>query len=90
MRSLGKNRKDRNGLKQGLWEEYYSGGELRSKGSYKDDKPEGYWEYYTNGRIQFKGSYKYDKADGIWEEYNEDGILKERRLYEDGNFIKWL
>ena len=59
MRSLGKNRIDKNGLKQGYWEYYYENGNIMSKGSFKDDKPEGMWEdYYINGNLECKGSYK--------------------------------
>ena len=55
MRSFGKNRTDRNGLKQGYWEYYYENGNILSKGSYKDDKAEGMWEYYyTDGSLYNK------------------------------------
>ena len=69
MRSLGKNRTDRNGLKQGLWEFYFDNGIICSKGLYKNGLKEGYWEYYEDGNLISKGSYKNDLADGIWEYY---------------------
>ena len=39
----------KNGKKHGLWESYYSNGEVYYKGNYKDDKQDGYWEPYNNG-----------------------------------------
>jgi len=34
--------------------------------------------------------YKNGILEGIWEFYDEDGSLKERKLYEDGDLIKVL
>lgn len=90
MRSIGKNRKDRNGLKQGLWEEYWDNGNLQSKGSYVNGLKEGYWEYYEDGNLISKGSYKNDLADGIWEYYYTNGRLKFGILYNNGVKIKDL
>jgi antitoxin component YwqK of YwqJK toxin-antitoxin module len=81
MRSLGKNRKDRNGLKQGLWEEYWDNGNLQSKGSYVNGLKEGYWEYYEDGNLISKGLYKEGNKEGIWEYYNKDGSLDCKILY---------
>ncbi len=46
MRSIGKNRTDRSGRKQGYWEYYYDNGVLYSKGSYKDGYKVGMWDFY--------------------------------------------
>ena len=35
------------GQKEGIWEEYYWDGQLRSKINYKDGKQEGLWEYFN-------------------------------------------
>ena len=49
---------DLNGLRQGLWKEYYPTGELRSKGKYKNSKPIGEWEFYFPDKtIEIIGSY---------------------------------
>jgi antitoxin component YwqK of YwqJK toxin-antitoxin module len=83
MRSLNINRKDRSGMKQGLWEfNYYENGNIARKGSYKDDLAEGEWRYYfENGQLYSKGSYVNGNKDGIWEYYNKDGSLDCKILY---------
>jgi len=58
MRSLNKvkkNKVDKNGNKQGLWETYYPNGQLETKGYYIDDRKDGIWEkYYSNGYLMYK------------------------------------
>ena len=72
------NQRDVQGSKQGFWEEYYSNGNLWSKGSYLDDKETGAWEwYYYNGNFCRKGSYLDGIEIGTWETYDREGILIE-------------
>ena len=79
------------GKKTGIWGSYYDNGQLRYKGSYKDDKQDGIWEYYfSNGQLSFKGSYKDDLKDGIWEEYYINGNLEFKGLYKDDELVKIL
>ena len=55
MRSLGKNRTNKKGWRQGYWEFYYMDGKLHSKGLYKNGEKEGIWEYYyTDGSLDCK------------------------------------
>ena len=43
----------------GVYEEYYENGQLKSKTSYKNDVPDGVWEeYYENGQLESKTTYK--------------------------------
>jgi antitoxin component YwqK of YwqJK toxin-antitoxin module len=93
MRSLGsiKNRTDRLGRRQGLWEFYYANGNIWFKGLYKNDECNGYSEYYyPNGKLRLKGLYLNDRRNGIFENYYEDGSLKCKELYENGDLIKVL
>lgn len=49
---------DMNGLRQGLWKEYYQTGELRSKGKYKNSKTIGEWNFYFPDKtIEISGNY---------------------------------
>ena len=49
---------DLNGLRQGVWKEFYETGELRSKGSYKNSSPIGNWNFfYPDQTIEIEGSY---------------------------------
>ena len=42
----------------GVYEEYYENGQLKSKGTYKNNVPDGVWEEYKNGRLKSKTTYK--------------------------------
>jgi antitoxin component YwqK of YwqJK toxin-antitoxin module len=67
---------------------YYENGNIMSKGSFKDDKPEGMWEdYYPNGNLECKGLYKDGKMNGYWDYYYPDAGIGNRRLYDNGDLI---
>jgi uncharacterized protein len=52
------NRKDKNGLKQGNWKEYYSSGILKSEGTYYNDVKSGYFkDYDVNGNLTSVSKY---------------------------------
>lgn len=76
--------------RQGIWEEYYYDGQLKSKGKYIDGKKIDEWEYYfNNGKLEQKGKYVNDeKFSGIWIWYHPNGqVLREenfRKGLEDG------
>ena len=54
-----------NGKKDGYWVTYHENGQLKAKGTFKDEKWDGLWEwYYDNGRLAKKGTYK----DGVKQE----------------------
>ena len=50
MRSLGKNRTDRDGLKQGYWVIYWANN-MCEKGSYKNGLRYGIWDLYSEGDL---------------------------------------
>ena len=55
------------GQAHGLWERYYSNGNLFYKGEYINGKRHGYWEsYYYNGNLCYKGSYLNGNQIGFW------------------------
>lgn len=64
-------------LKNGLYQEFYSNGQLKVDGYYKEDKPEGEgYEYYETGELFRKYVYKngdliyfkaYDKQGGLYD-----------------------
>ena len=78
---------DLNGLRQGLWKEYYPTGELRSKGKYKNSKPIGDWLFYfTDQSIEIEGTYnnKGRKQDQwVWYYPNGDTMIVSN--YDDGD-----
>ncbi len=90
------------GLKNGDWKEFYTTGQLKAEGAYKDDEKAGKWTYYfADGKIEQTG--KYDakgKLTGKWVWYYPSGnILRQENFLngladglmseftEDGNLI---
>ncbi len=72
-------------LKQGLNKEYFSNGELKSKGNYKNDLKYGiHQEYHYNGKLKLKGNYKNGRRVGLFEKYYESGKLKSKGNYKNG------
>ena len=78
---------DENGLRQGLWKEYYPTGELRSKGKYKDSKPVGAWKFYfIDQTVEIEGSYtNKGHKDGDWLWFYPTGDTLMAAHYEDGD-----
>jgi uncharacterized protein len=85
---------DLNGLRQGLWKEYYETGELRSIGKYSNSKMIGEWKfYYPNQDLEIVGIYKNGNKDGDWKWYYPNRqILMEENWDEgsrDGLFVEY-
>jgi antitoxin component YwqK of YwqJK toxin-antitoxin module len=78
------------GKEEGIWEYYYSNGNLMSKGSYKGGKADGIWEYYfRNGNLRFKQLYKLVKELPLTEsETPKKKLFVPRRL--SGENSKWM
>jgi antitoxin component YwqK of YwqJK toxin-antitoxin module len=84
------NRVDSRGREQGYWEKYHTNGVLHYKGSYKNGLLVGMWEFYwPSGNLGAKGSYVNGLSEGIWE-YYQDGVLMNRKLWDNGVLIKVL
>lgn len=77
---------DDKGVFQGLWEEYYLNGKLKSKGSFKNGKKYGKWEYYfTTGKTEQKGTYDANgRFTGEWNWYYENGNLLRKEEFRKG------
>lgn len=67
----------KNGLPEGEYVEYYSGGQLKMKVNYVAGNMEGTatW-YYEDGRINIIGAYQHAVKHGKWTYYNADGTVK--------------
>jgi len=62
-----------NGLKEGLWTEYYANSNVAFRGNYKKGKPHGAWEsFYENGNIYGRGSIKDTRLVDYWKWYREN------------------
>ncbi len=72
----------------GEWTYYYQNGQMETKGSFKNNKPEGIWtSYYPNGNIRCEGNYKNGKQQSAWTYYNEKGEIINIIFYQDGEFV---
>lgn len=85
---------DEEGVKQGLWKEYYDTGELRSEGKYEDGVRVGDWKYYyKNGKTEQKGKYVKGKPEGDWRWFHENGNPWREEVYfkgrEDGASVEY-
>ncbi len=78
---------DMNGLRQGLWKEYYPTGELRSKGKYKNSKPVGEWNFYfIDKTVEITGEYNSKgEKQGEWIWFYTTGDTMIVAHYEDGD-----
>lgn len=78
---------DMNGLRQGLWKEYYPTGELRSMGKYKNSKPIGEWNFYFEDKtVEITGEYdNKGEKQGEWIWFYPDGDTMTIAHYEDGD-----
>jgi antitoxin component YwqK of YwqJK toxin-antitoxin module len=88
------NRKDANGLKQGMWKEFYPSGIVKNEVNYSDDKMNGYLkEYAPNGSLSNTTKYingvvqtnapELAKLD-VKSTYYENGMVKFTGTYKDG------
>ena len=78
------------GLKQGTWKHtYLSNGQLRFKGEFFDDAPQGkhVW-YFDNGNKMLEGEYISGIKDGEWRRYYSDGTIMMTIEYESGTETK--
>ncbi len=85
---------DEEGVKQGLWKEYYDSGELRSEGKYEDGVRVGEWKfYYKNTKLEQKGKYIKGKPEGDWRWFHENGNPWREEVFskgkEDGPAIEY-
>lgn len=88
------NRRDQNNLRQGKWYTFFTNGNVKEEGIYKDDKKNGYFKEYTeNGDLVSVTKYvmdvKQEDAEEITKldvqnEYYPDGKLKASGTYRNG------
>jgi len=83
---IGKGIVDENGLKQGVWIEFYDNGAKKADGKYKDNKKIAYWKYYyKNGNIEQEGMYNSKgNAEGEWKWYFLNGNELLVQNFQDG------
>ena len=73
----------------GRYEGFYEIGELKCKtiSNFKNGKENGLYEEYQNGKLVLKINFKDGKKDGLLQSYHENGQLRSKRYYKDGQII---
>lgn len=57
-------------------ENFYANGQLKSKGTYKNNKLTGLWQYWDyKGKLILEGTYKNGERTGIWKRYLPDTFV---------------
>jgi hypothetical protein len=66
----------------GIYHEYYTNGNIKVKGIYKNKKRDGDWSYfYENGKLWSWGEYTEGVRNGGSSVYYENGVLKMEGTY---------
>jgi len=83
---IGKGVMDEEGKREGIWEEYYVNGNLKARGTYRNDLKVGNWVYYhENGQLEQQGVYAENgKPLGKWVWYYENGNLWREEFFING------
>ena len=78
-----------NGLKNGLWKQYYKLGRVKSEGNYLMGKRDGLFTYYfADGTIDTKGSFKNDFKQGDWFFYDDEKSNMKKVTYDKGKLVE--
>mgnify|MGYP006281872019 CR=1 FL=1 len=81
------NRKDGEGLKQGVWKEFYENGNLKNEMTYRDGMLHGYYKEYNDKGI-LTSTMLYDKGKIVEEDIDDDPEIDiENRYDSEGNLI---
>ena len=77
------------GKYDGPYEQFFSNGQLRTKGFYVNGIKNGLWEsYHENGTLHSKGIYKNGFWEGLWVDHYEDGSIRSKGFYQNGKLIE--
>lgn len=69
----------------GPYKSYYLNGNIKSKGNYNNNLPDGYWEYfYENNNLKSAGVLKDNQMNGKWKYYFENGNINMEGEMKDG------
>ncbi len=77
-----------NGLKNGVFKEWYKNGQIKEVSLFRDDELHGrrIW-YWPNGSKRFHVNYIEGQMNGVYEEWDENGICKQIKTYYKGKLV---
>jgi len=77
------------GKYDGPYKQFFTSGQLRTKGFYDNGVKNGLWEsYHENGILHSKGIYKNGFWEGLWVDHYEDGSIRSKGFYRNGKLIE--
>jgi len=77
------------GEREGIWEWFYTNGNILWRTSYKNGMENGIEDsFYPNGNIEIRTPYKKGNADGVQEWFDEQGNITKTILWKDGKLIE--
>lgn len=75
--------------KDGKFTDYYSNGNMKTKGAYKDGMKHGRWRKWdSEGNLIYDGSFKYGEKEGFWREM-ENGVESKGKYKGGKRFGPW-
>lgn len=75
----------KDGLANGLWQEWFENGKLKYNAYWKEGKGHGLWQYFhENGALRYEESYILDIPTGISRTYFVNGQLKDDNFWLQG------
>jgi antitoxin component YwqK of YwqJK toxin-antitoxin module len=75
-----------NGIKSGVWHNYYNDGKIKEYITYSNDKKHGLWMiFYTDSILKAKAIYADGEFEGVFQSFHLNG-----KLYKSGKFEKGL
>jgi antitoxin component YwqK of YwqJK toxin-antitoxin module len=75
----------KDGIANGLWQEWLENGHLRYNAYWKDGKGHGLWQYFhDNGALKYEEAYIMDIPNGISRTYYNSGKLQNDFFYLNG------
>lgn len=78
----------KNGMHDGLWEQYYSDGKVKFRCTYREDRKEGPVAAFSPaGKTIMTGQYLAGSPDGLWLYYDDLGNIARRETYLKGYLI---
>jgi len=79
-----------NGLKEGIWAEYFHNGRLKLFYTYQNDKMHGAFEMYspTSDNPYLKGEYANGLREGKWHMIGKYGDTLSTETFKEGHFVK--
>lgn len=81
-------RRDSLGRWEGVVREYYANGNIKMKGFYKRDIPDGVFLYYSKTQMYKEtGRYADGKRFGKWQSFHPNGRLASEVSYSNGRFV---